>query len=89
MFGVTPAHGFFIRHAKGLRLDDVKVRTINPDLRHAVHVEHASDVVLDGVDVRPADGVPAVVLKNVRDLRLRGCHGLADRTITGAADESF
>lgn len=89
MFGVTPAYAFFIRHVKGLRMDGVKVRTLKPDLRHAVQLEHASDVVLDAVDVRPADGVPAFVLKNVRDLNLRGCHGLADRTITEAADESF
>lgn len=36
MFGMLPAYGFFIRHAKGIVLDNVELTTDEPDSRPAV-----------------------------------------------------
>ena len=36
MWGLLPAKGFFIRHARGVELDNVTVRTAAPDARPKV-----------------------------------------------------
>ena len=36
MWGLLPAKGFFIRHARGVELDNVTVRTTAPDARPKV-----------------------------------------------------
>lgn len=61
MFGTLPAYGFYCRHASGLKLLDVRLATEQPDLRHAVVCEDVADFVLDGLQVRSADGAAAPV----------------------------
>jgi polygalacturonase len=54
MFGTLPAYGFYCRHAAGLKLRDVRLRTERPDLRPAVVCDDVQGMVLDGLDVKPA-----------------------------------
>ncbi len=89
MFGVTPSYGFFIRHAKGLRVENVKVRTLKPDFRHAVQVENSSGIEFDGFDSRPAEGISTFVLKQCGDFKLTDCATAADRRIEAAGDHAF
>ena len=78
MFGIMPAYGFFIRHAKGIELNDVNVAYLKEDRRPAF--------VLDGVDgielfhcraTRTTD-VPMLVMRNARRVSAQGCAGLRD-----------
>ena len=63
MFGVLPAYGFYCRHVVGLELRDLRLRTVQPDLRHVLVCDDVQDLVLDGVDARPAAGsAPAIRL---------------------------
>ncbi|QAY76301.1 glycoside hydrolase family 28 protein [Sphingosinicella sp. BN140058] len=41
MFGVTPAFGLWVRHARGVRLKDVRLETETPDARPAIVTEDA------------------------------------------------
>jgi polygalacturonase len=50
MFGTLPAYGFFCRHVKGLRLDNVRLRTAESDARHAVVCEDVTDLIVDNLD---------------------------------------
>jgi polygalacturonase len=61
MFGVLPAYGFYCRHVVGLKLRDVQLRTLRPDLRHILVCDDVQHLVLDGVDARPAAGASAAV----------------------------
>lgn len=88
MFGITPSYGFFIRHAKGLRVENVKLRVLKPDLRHAVQIENSSEIVFDGFDSRPAEGVPTFVLKQCGDFKLTDSN-VADRRIESPGDHAF
>jgi polygalacturonase len=36
MFGTLPAYGFYCRHVKGLRFDNVRIDTMEPDVRPAI-----------------------------------------------------
>ncbi len=58
-----PAYGFYCRHVVGLELRDLRLRTVQPDLRHVLVCDDVQDLVLDGVDARPAAGsAPAIRL---------------------------
>ena len=69
MFGILPAWAFYVRHVSGLRLRDVDVRFAAPDTRPAVVLDDVRDAEFDRVRVDKADGVPAVVLRDVTNSR--------------------
>ncbi|MBN2271335.1 MAG: hypothetical protein JXN61_12015, partial [Sedimentisphaerales bacterium] len=55
MFGELPGYGFFCRHVKGLKLDNVEVRLAKEDKRHALVLD---DVALARIDMFDAPAVP-------------------------------
>jgi polygalacturonase len=61
MFGTLPAFGFYCRHVSGLKLSDVRLETVRPDLRPAVICEDARGMMIDGLAVRPAANAAAAV----------------------------
>jgi polygalacturonase len=74
MFGALPAYGFYVRHVKGLSLENVRLRTAQPDLRHALVCDDAEDVKIDGLDASSSPGAAAMVrLTQVRGALIRGC----------------
>ena len=88
-FGVLPAYGFYVRHAAGLRLENVTVRFAERDTRPAIVLDDARDVDLHGVRAATAPGVPVLVLRDVADVRVTHSPPLADRHVERAARLSF
>ena len=83
MFGVLSAYGFFCRHVKGLKFENVELRTASPDLRHAMVFDDAEDVTIDGLDAGFSGGAAAMI-------RLTQGHGLQIRhSGPKAATETF
>jgi polygalacturonase len=77
MFGVLPAYGFYCRHVVGLKLRDVQLRTLQPDLRHALVCDDVQRLVLDGIDVQPAaDAAAAVCLIHSPAAEIHHCREL-------------
>ncbi len=61
MFGVLPAYGLTCRHAHGIALEGVTLRTSAPDDRPAVVLSDVQDPKLKDVDAAaPAGGGPAI-----------------------------
>jgi hypothetical protein len=81
MFGMLPAYGFFIRHAKGIELNDVEVGFMQEDRRPAFVLDHVNDVDFQHVKAQKAAGVSTIVLKNVENFTARGCTPLPDTQI--------
>lgn len=74
MFGTLPAYGFYCRHARGLRLSGLQLRTEKPDLRHAMVFDDARDVEIDGLDAPFSPGAAAMLrMVNVREAVIRNC----------------
>jgi polygalacturonase len=72
MFGPLPAYGFYCRHVKDLKLENVELRTAQPDLRHAVVFDDAEDVSIDGLDAGFSPGAAAMIrLTQVRRVQIR------------------
>jgi polygalacturonase len=67
MFGTTPAHGFFIRHVRGLEMNGVKVEHANQDARPAFVLDDVQGADFERMKVPTAGGMPTFVLNDVRD----------------------
>jgi polygalacturonase len=73
MFRDLPASGFYVRHVRGLTLDNVELSVDQPDARPAVildDVHHARMKTFGATP--PSEGQPLVWLRSVRDYQLSG-----------------
>jgi len=69
MFGETPAYGFFIRHARGVSLSNVKISYLNDDFRPPFVLEDVNGVDFINVKAQRAGDVAPFVLKNVLNFK--------------------
>jgi len=81
MFGRTSAYGFFIRHAKGLTMEDICISFLEQDMRPAFVLEDARSIQFRFIDARSADRGPTFSMKDVEDLRFYQCRSIPDTTI--------
>jgi polygalacturonase len=58
MFGTLPAYGFYLRHVKGVTLQNVEMSTLKPDARPAVVIDDVSNLRANGVIASNAPGTP-------------------------------
>ena len=76
-FGPMPAHGFFIRHVKGIDMRDIEIKTLQEDRRPAFVLDD-----VDGADFMhvkiPGNAGDSFVLKNVRDFCVSQSRPIAD-----------
>jgi hypothetical protein len=78
MFGVLPAYGFFIRHAKRIELEGVDVDFIEEDRRPAIVLADVDGIDLDNCKFARVKGTGALVMTNATDVGIKHCAGLAD-----------
>ncbi len=89
MFGVTPAYGFYIRHAARVELKDVEVRFLNEDQRPAFVLDDVKDVDLVNIKWDRAEGRPSFVLKNVERFALRNSRDTSEVRLDSVREQSF
>jgi hypothetical protein len=70
MFGVLPAWGFYLRHAEGIRMENVTLRAKAADYRPALVADDVRDLTLDGFHVKSAGKEPVIVLRDVQGVTL-------------------
>ena len=78
MFGEIPAYGFFIRHVKGIEMNDVEVSYLKEDLRPAFVIHDSSKVDFFHVKAQQASGISMFDLRNVTDFSAQHCPGVSD-----------
>lgn len=61
MFGVLPAYGFYIRHAKDVRMHNVHMGFTKPDLRPPFVLDDVEDSQFHAIKADRAQGVPMFV----------------------------
>ncbi|BET68062.1 glycoside hydrolase family 28 protein [Opitutales bacterium ASA1] len=84
-FGIMPSYGLYLRHARRVTLRNVSLSYLEHDERVPIVLDQVEDVCLERVDARRAEGVPVVVLRDVRDVEFVRCRGIADTRIESAA----
>jgi len=67
MFGTTPAHGFFIRHARGVEMSGIKIQHAGEDLRPAFVIGDVEGADFGRIRVQSTAGVPTFALNSVRE----------------------
>lgn len=67
LFGKLPAYGFFVRHAKNMVFDNVRLSFAGSERRPAVVCDDVDGVELVRFDARTADGVEPVRLVDTRN----------------------
>jgi polygalacturonase len=67
MFGNTPAHGFFLRHVKGIEMSGIKIESASADARPAFALHDVEDADFRHIKMPAASGVPRFVLTDVTD----------------------
>lgn len=85
-FGVLPAYGFFIRHAKNIRMHDIEINLLGKESRPALWLDDVKGADLWHVKAQQAAETPLLVLKNVQDLKISRVNELPERTVKNAAD---
>jgi polygalacturonase len=71
MFGALPAYGFYARHVRGLRLDNVTCTAAAADSRPAFLADDVEQLTVSGLTGNPTS-TALVELNDVRDADLRG-----------------
>jgi len=89
MFGDIPAYGFFVRHVKGLEMNDVQVRVMKEDMRPALILSDVTGAEFNDLKAEHASGVPLMVLKNVSDFSVHHSPGIADTVLKEVKTREF
>ena len=72
MFGLIPAWGLFIRHARNVEFDGVAMSTMKPDTRPAVVIDQATDIRFRNVTAPKQAGVATYVGINAAGVQVDG-----------------
>jgi len=84
MFGLLPAYGFFIRHAKGIELSNVEVGFLQDDGRPAFVLDQVNGASFENVRSQRSPGVSTFVLKSVENFETHHCQPVPDVQIPHA-----
>ena len=84
MFGATSAHGFFIRHARGVEMAGIKIQHAGEDLRPAFVVEDVDGADFGRIKVAVAADVPTFALRDVRNFSVYRSKPVPDTDVASA-----
>ncbi|MBN2316435.1 MAG: hypothetical protein JXM79_21085 [Sedimentisphaerales bacterium] len=74
MFGTLPAYGFFCRHVKDLKLQNLRLETTDPDRRHAIVFDDVNEAVLDDLEAPfAAEAAGMIRCTNSQNVCIRHC----------------
>jgi polygalacturonase len=89
MFGETPAHGFFIRHAAGVEMNGIKMKLEKPDARPCFFLEDVHDATFVQVQMPKESAKPLLVLRDVSDIAISRSKPVADIEIDRASHKEL
>lgn len=89
MFGVLPAYGFYIRHARGITFDNVEISFVQPDSRPAFMLDDVKNVEIFRTSAPVSGGAKMFVLKNVSNFNVTASKNVDDTKITRTEQKEF
>jgi polygalacturonase len=89
MFGTTPAHGFFIRHVKGLEMNGIKIDHAGADARPVFVLDDVEGADFGRIKGVSDPGVPTFSLNQVRDFSVVRSKPVADTDIEVAGKKEI
>jgi hypothetical protein len=89
MFGELPAYGFFVRHVKGLQMDNVQVSYLKDDARPPFWLNDVKGVDFFRLQAQHTASVPTFVLKNVEGFGVQQSWPLPDTRLERVDTKKF
>jgi polygalacturonase len=81
MFGPTPAYGFFVRHVRGIDMNDVKIVCQKEDARPAFILDDVEKAAFFHIDTTRTGDRPIFVLKDVTGFSVSKSGSVPDTTL--------
>jgi polygalacturonase len=82
MFGPIPSWGFYCRHAKNLKLQEIDLTLNHPDKRSAFIFEDVTRLKIAGANAERGEGAPAVMrFKDIKQVTISGCMIPKDKSV--------
>ena len=89
MFGNTPAHGFFIRHAEGIEVRNCKVIASTKDARPCFVLNDAERIEFSNIKADQSSGAPLFILDGAKAIKIEKCNSLPDTEIAATKHEEL
>ena len=80
-FGILPAYGLFIRHAKNVEVSNLTVQFINEDTRPAVVLMNVDRASFNYMKAQRVKNVPFFILRDVRNFSAKDCLNLENTEV--------
>jgi polygalacturonase len=87
--GVMPAYGFFIRHVKGIEMNDITLTYLGNEQRPPFVLDDVQDAEFNNIEAQPATAAPTFILKNVRQFDAEDVQGVPDTKRETIVDEKL
>ncbi|MES2332174.1 MAG: glycoside hydrolase family 28 protein [Bacteroidota bacterium] len=87
--GIMPAYGFFIRHAKNIKMDNVEVSYLGKEIRPAFMIDDAKNISLSRIQAQVVAGVKTFYITNTTGFNLTESIDLKNRKFTKVTNTSF
>jgi hypothetical protein len=89
MFGVSPAYGLFVRHAKEISINDVEFNFMEPDYRPGFIFDDVDGVDLRNVTVQRKENSNIIFLKNVKNFSVLQSKNIEDLKLKNVKQEEL
>lgn len=76
MFGYLPSYGFYIRHCKNLRFDNIDIDFMKPEKRPAIICDDIVGIELIGVKAKADVTAPVIAFRGVKNAFIQSCIAL-------------
>ena len=87
--GIMPAYGFFIRHVKGIKMNNVEVSYLGNELRPAIMMDDVKEADLFRIKARAVPNVKTIILTNVENFSIQNSDGIKDKQLKKLTTTSF
>lgn len=89
MFGTTPAHGFFLRHVRGIAINQCKLQTVSVDRRPAFVLHDVEGADFVQIKLPQTASTPSFSLQDVRDVAVMQSRPIQDTWIERADQKTL
>jgi polygalacturonase len=87
--GIMPAYGFFIRHVKGIKMNNVEISYLGNEVRPAIVMDDVKDADLFRIKTQAVAGKKSIILNNVENFGIQDSDGFKDNRIKKLTSISF
>jgi len=87
--GIMPAYGFFIRHAKNIKMNNVEISYLGKEVRPAFVLDDVKGIFLSRIAAQTVVGAKLFILNNIENFSLRESIDLKNREYKSISSTSF